>query len=59
MDELGEKSFFVEPFFSLPGHDNPFSRLILSFSFFLLFDRFFNSVLPGPYLFFLNKLLMI
>ena len=51
-----KKVFFVELFFSLPGHDNHFKRLMLSF---LLFDRFLISVLPGPYLSFLNKFLMI
>ena len=54
-----KKNFFVEVFFSLPGHDNHFKRLMLSFSSFLLFDRFLISVLPGPYLFFLNKFLLI
>ena len=50
LDELGKKVFFVELFFSLPGHDNHFKRLMLSFSSFLLFDRFLISVLPGPFL---------
>ena len=54
-----KKVFFVELFFSLPGHDNHFKRLMLSFSSFLLFDRFLISVLPGPYLSLLNKFLMI
>ena len=53
-----KKNFFVEPFFSLPGHDKNSKRLMLSFSVFLLFDRILISVLPGPYLF-LNKFLMI
>ena len=44
-----KKDFFVE-LFSLPGHDNHFKRLMLSFSFFLLFDRLLISVLPGPIL---------
>ena len=56
---LVKKNFFVELFFSLPGNDKIFKRLKLSFSFFLLFDRFLISVLPGSYLFFLNKFLMI
>ena len=51
--------FFVELFYSLPGHDNHFNWLMLSFSSFLLFDRFLISVLPGPHLSFLNKILMI
>ena len=50
MDKLGEKSFFVELFFSLPGHDNHFKRLMLSFSSFLVFDRLLISVLPGAFL---------
>ena len=54
-----KKVFFVELFFLLPGHDNHFKRLMLSFSSCLLFDRFLSSVLPGPYLSFLNKFLMI
>ena len=37
-----KKVFFVELFFSLPGHNNHFKRLMLSFSSFLLFDRFFD-----------------
>ena len=45
-----KKNFFVELFFLLPGHYNYFKRLMLSFSFFLLFDRFLISVLPGPFL---------
>ena len=45
-----KKVFFVELFFSLPGHDNHFKRLMLSFSSFLLFDRFLISVLPGRFL---------
>ena len=45
-----KKVFFVELFFSLPGHDNYFRRLMLSFSSFLLFDRLLISVLPGPFL---------
>ena len=45
-----KKVLFVELFFSLPGHDNHFKRLTLSFSVFLLFDRFLISVLPGPFL---------
>ena len=53
-----KKNFFVELFFLLPGHDKNFKRLMLSFSFFLLFDRFLISVLLGPYLS-LNKFLMI
>ena len=47
---LVKKNFFVELFFSLPGHDNHFKQLTLSFSSFLLFDRFLISVLPGPFL---------
>ena len=54
-----KKVFFVELLFLLPGHDNHFKCLMLSFSSFLLFDRFLISVLPGPYLSFLNKILMI
>ena len=54
-----KKVFFVELLFSLPGHDNHFKRLMLSFSSFLVFDRFLISVLPGPYLSFLNKFLMV
>ena len=54
-----EKNFVVELFFSLPGHGNHFKRLMLSFSFFLLFDGILISVLPGPYLSFPNKFLMI
>ena len=50
-----KKDFFVEPFFSLPGHDNHFKRLILSFSFFFAFDGILISVLPGSYLSFLNE----
>ena len=45
-----KKVFFVELFCSLPGHDNHFKRLMLSFSSFLVFDRFLNSVLPGAFL---------
>ena len=45
-----KKVFFVELFFSLPGHDNHIKRLMLSFSSFLVFDRFLISVLPGPFL---------
>ena len=56
---LVKKNFFVEPFFSLPGHDNHFKRLMLSFSFFLLFDGILIPVLPGSYLSFLNKFIMI
>ena len=52
-----KKVFFVELFFSLPGHDSHFKCLMLSFSSFLLFDRLLISVLPGPYLSFLNKIL--
>ena len=44
------KVSFVELFYLLPGHDNHFKRLMLSFSSFLLFDRFLISVLPGPFL---------
>ena len=44
-----KKVFFVELFFSLPGHDNHFKRLKLSFSSFLVFDRFLISVLPGAF----------
>ena len=54
-----KKVCFVELFFSLSGHDNHFKRLMLSFRRFLLFDRFLISVLPGPYLSFLNNFLMI
>ena len=54
-----KKVCFVELFFSLSGHDNHFKRLMLSFSRFLLFDRFLISVLPDPYLSFLNECLMI
>ena len=54
-----KKVSFAELFFSLPGHDNHFKRLMLSFSSFLLFDRFLISVLPGPNLSFLNTFLMI
>ena len=54
-----KKVFFAELFILLPGHDNHFKRLMLSFSSFLLFDRFLISVLPGSNLSFLNKFLMI
>ena len=45
-----KKVFLVELFFSLPGHDNHFKRLMLSFSSFFVFDRFLISVLPGAFL---------
>ena len=45
-----KKVFFVELYFSLPGHDNHFKQLMLSFSSFLLFARFLISVLPGAFL---------
>ena len=45
-----KKVFFVELFFPLPGHDNHFKRLMLSFSSFLVFDRLLISVLPGAFL---------
>ena len=44
-----KKVFFVELLFSLPGHDNHFKRLMLSFSSFLVFDRLLISVLPGAF----------
>ena len=45
-----KKVFFVELIISLPGHDNHFKRLMLSFSSFLVFDRLLISVLPGAFL---------
>ena len=35
-----KKVFFVELFFSLPGHDNHFKRLMLSFSSFFFLPTF-------------------